>query len=175
MTNTESPGPFELAKQFVELCGMITETPASPQEEAIEARFNLRMRQFTPGGPNRGLPKEMADAIERRARMLLSHSQGTEPYADHVLETIRNFTGSGMIRMLGSDYIVTMAGIDLEKGNAGMFDSQTVEQAESRELQIVVETGGSAFVPSLQQAHIRKLETWIPVFREKYGKDPFTL
>lgn len=175
MTEPIRPIPIELARQFTELCGMIVKPVASSEEQRIENTYGISMRVFSPGGSARAVPQEMAAALQEKARMLLDQSQGTVPYMEHVMDTIKEFTGgSGMVRMLGSDYIIAMAGINMKDGNAGMFDPQTAEDVELEALRIELENGGASFIPSLRQAHITKIEAWVPAYREKYGKDPIS-
>lgn len=164
------PTPIELAAEFSQLCALITQTPANPMEEQMVGDSDLSIRVFDPMGPARGVPGEMAETIEQRAAKLLEQAHGTKPYKDHLLEMIGQFCASGMMRILGSDFIVELSGVNLEKNRAGIFDPADVKRAELFALKITANT--DAFLPRFIDKKERELAIWVPAYEREYGDTP---
>lgn len=167
------------AQEFISIVNLIAEPPATPAEEdfmsflgaqAPELQGVLSMRVFTPG-ESRAVPKEFAFTIHERAKKLLTGLPITGSYADHILEVIDAQTGSGEMRMLGPDYILSQCGIDRsEEGQVGIFDPANAPAIERSIL--LANYPNPYFIEELAQEHNGKMDRWVEAYTNKHGHNP---
>ena len=163
------PSPAARAEEFRAILSLINRPSTTPFEEAMEQRTGGIFRAFVPSYM-RVVPQELANTILARARGVFAGLPVTNAGVDHVIRHIDQQLNSGMMRMIGTDFILDACGINIEKGEYGLLDPVTAVETERQ--MIIVNRPNPYIIPELALEHNEQMQQWINQFNEKHPDNP---
>lgn len=164
--------PELAAAEMAELMTLINIPSANPIEDLLESMTGGGgfIRRFTPGGDQRAVPRELATRIKERLDGLLQQAHITPSFKDHLQNLIQGQLESGMLRVVGTDFILEQCGIDLPNQKYGVFSPDEAKGVEREAIRL--NHPPRSMFTSVIMEHNQKMDKWIGEYDQTHHENP---
>ncbi len=146
--------------------------PASPEEEGLEEATGslLTVRAFSFGESRRAIPGEFAEVLRRRTSEALQRVKITHSFVGHILGLVDEALSSGMLRMIGPDFILSQCGIEMNDADIkpGFFVDELAQEIEREAIRLNYPNRSLFGV----EEHNAKMDRWVEDYTATFGSNP---